>query len=249
MGKAAVDLPDPLQTPADAGQPLTSTDDLLAQLAGEEIDRLLAEVDDQNGGNPSAAAASRANPTPSRPIEFSGTPDPTPDPSEPPKFDDDPPATAAMAAAEPDVTAELDAFFKTAVKPPEVAPDAGAAARPATRATDPLGGSPTGNAGTAEVVEASETSSAERAGLNAQLSGSLNAPAAAAAAIKERDAGPVGEGAEDGPLPLYLKPLEWINAPMDACPSALRDFIGKAAIITLVNAAAVLAYVMLFRRR
>jgi hypothetical protein len=36
---------------------------------------------------------------------------------------------------------------------------------------------------------------------------------------------------------------------MDACPSALRDFIGKAAIITLVNAAAVLAYVMLFRRR
>ncbi len=42
MGKAAVDLPDPMQQPPPAGR--TSTDDLLAQLAGEEIDRLLAEL-------------------------------------------------------------------------------------------------------------------------------------------------------------------------------------------------------------
>ena len=35
----------------------------------------------------------------------------------------------------------------------------------------------------------------------------------------------------------------------DECPPALRDFIGKAAIITLVNAAAVLLYVVLFRHR
>ncbi len=43
MGQATVDLPDPLKSPA----PTTSggTDDLLAQLAGEEIDRLLADAD------------------------------------------------------------------------------------------------------------------------------------------------------------------------------------------------------------
>jgi hypothetical protein len=40
MGQAAVDLPDPL---AKAPAPATSADDLLSQLAGEEIDRLLAD--------------------------------------------------------------------------------------------------------------------------------------------------------------------------------------------------------------
>src|SRR5205085_7155067 len=43
MGQAAVDLPDPLESPPPAAN--TSTDDLLAQLAGDEIDRLLAEAE------------------------------------------------------------------------------------------------------------------------------------------------------------------------------------------------------------
>src|SRR5437763_393337 len=43
MGQAAIDLPDPLQNSARLAGP--SADDLLAQLAGEEIDRLLAEAD------------------------------------------------------------------------------------------------------------------------------------------------------------------------------------------------------------
>ena len=244
MAKAGVELPDPLLSPGDAALPLTSTDDLLAQLAGEEIDRLLAEVDDQGGSAAPApvAAAPRSNAAPSRPIEFSGTPDSEPPvPSELPKFDDaDPPAAVAAvaAAAEPDVTAELDAFFKTAVKMPEPV----AASAPPSHVQ-------TGSAS----ADVAETSAAERAGLNAPVSGAggsaaTGAPAAAAAAIKGQAAGAVVDATDDGPLPLYLKPLEWINAPLEACPSALRDFIGKAAIITLVNAAAVLLYVMLFRR-
>jgi len=247
MAKAGVELPDPLLSPADAAPPLTSTDDLLAQLAGEEIDRLLAEVDDQGGsGAPAPApvtAGPRSNVAPSRPIEFSGTPDSEPPaPSKLPKFDDtDPPAAVAAvaAAAEPDVTAELDAFFKTAVKAPE----------PVAQRT-PLSHPQAGSAS----ADLAETSAAERAGLNAPVSGAgpsapTNSPADAAATFKEKAVGPAAEAADDGPLPLYLKPLEWINAPLEACPSALRDFIGKAAIITLVNAAAVLLYVMLFRRR
>ena len=88
-------------------------------------------------------------------------------------------------------------------------------------------------------------SAAERAGLNASPGDSA---AGSATAIKA--AAPVAQVREvdDQPLPAYLKPLEWINAPLEACPSALRDFIGKAAIITLVNAAAILLYVLLFRR-
>src|SRR3954466_10769039 len=59
MARTAVDLPDPQQTPADGGA--NNADDLLAQLAGEEVDRLLSEaegnatdplnVDAERGGN------------------------------------------------------------------------------------------------------------------------------------------------------------------------------------------------------
>jgi hypothetical protein len=49
-------------------------------------------------------------------------------------------------------------------------------------------------------------------------------------------------------LPLYLRPLEWLSAPLEACPETLREVIGKVAIVTLVNALAVLAYVLLLRK-
>src|SRR5438874_12847630 len=42
MAQAAIDLPDPLNNSGPVGP---GVDDLLAQLAGEEIDRLLAEAD------------------------------------------------------------------------------------------------------------------------------------------------------------------------------------------------------------
>jgi hypothetical protein len=48
-------------------------------------------------------------------------------------------------------------------------------------------------------------------------------------------------------VPLLLKPLEWVNAPFAALPDETREFLGKAAIITVVNALAVMMYVMFFR--
>jgi hypothetical protein len=50
-------------------------------------------------------------------------------------------------------------------------------------------------------------------------------------------------------LPLFLRPLEWINAPFAAIPDAARAALGKVAIATLINAVAVLAYVILFRAK
>jgi hypothetical protein len=240
MGKAAVELPDPLQTPADAGKPLTSTDDLLAQLAGEEIDRLLAEVDDSApAAGPIARPPARAAEVAPHPIDLAGSPEtaPAPDPVAPtdeaPAPDVESDVAAAAAAAQPDLTEELDAFFQTAIKVP--APDEAAPAHPAIpEAPDADGG-----------ADLLETSAAERAGLAAPEVASPAAPATSAS-VTPRVSDP--EAGDDEPLPLYLKPLEWINAPLEACPPGLRDFIGKAAIITLVNAAAVLAYVMLFRR-
>ena len=54
MGQAAVDLPDPLDVPPAAS--LSGTDDLLAQLAGDEIDRLLAEANEDAAHPPGEAA-------------------------------------------------------------------------------------------------------------------------------------------------------------------------------------------------
>jgi hypothetical protein len=48
-------------------------------------------------------------------------------------------------------------------------------------------------------------------------------------------------------LPLILRPLVWINAPLDPWPERLRDVIGKIGVMTLINALAVIAYVLLFR--
>ncbi len=47
---------------------------------------------------------------------------------------------------------------------------------------------------------------------------------------------------------LLLKPLEWFNAPFNSLPDAVRDVAGQVAIVTLVNALAVLLYIVLFRR-
>ncbi len=52
-----------------------------------------------------------------------------------------------------------------------------------------------------------------------------------------------------GSLPVYLKPLEWLNAPLDLLPQSVRDALGQIAILTLINAVAVLIYVFIFRRQ
>jgi hypothetical protein len=216
MGKAALDLPDPLQAPP--GEARTSADDLLARLAGDEIDRLLAEAE---AGEPKTARApfhvapppnSRddADPAPVAPgttLPVDATPVHEPEP---------PPAAL-------DVAAEMDALFSAAVAKDEAdaALEAGAAEAEA------------------------ETSAAERAG--------LGTPAGVARVNAFPDAAPqphsaVADEDEDAPLPFYLRPLEWLNAPLALLPGSVREIVGKAAIVTLLNAAAILVYVLVVRR-
>ena len=49
-------------------------------------------------------------------------------------------------------------------------------------------------------------------------------------------------------LPVYVRALEFLNAPFAAMPNALRESLGKIAILTLFNSIAVLVYVIIFRR-
>jgi hypothetical protein len=50
------------------------------------------------------------------------------------------------------------------------------------------------------------------------------------------------------PVPIYLKPLVWINLPIDATPAIVRQMLGKVALVTMFNALAVLTYVLFFRK-
>jgi hypothetical protein len=56
----------------------------------------------------------------------------------------------------------------------------------------------------------------------------------------------LGESARRAPL--ILRPLEWLSSPLDPWPDQLREILGKIGLMTLINALAVLAYVLLFRR-
>lgn len=47
---------------------------------------------------------------------------------------------------------------------------------------------------------------------------------------------------------ILLKPLEWMNRPLQACSDTVREALGKVAIMTLINALAILVYVLFLRR-
>ena len=241
MGKAALDLPDPLQAPPEG--PKASTDDLLSQLAGEEIDRLLAEADAEQ---PAVSRAPVHVGPPPQPDDSESTPpsnSPVAVPDAAPRPGSE--ASAKMAATgSAEVAAEMDALFSAAV-----AKDAEAAK--AAAEADVAG--PTEGAGEdvaskvvadAAVEAEAETTAAERAG--------LQVPAGVATIDSVLQAAAEGPGAavddDDAPLPFYLRPLEWLNLPLALLPENVRDFVGKAAIVTLFNAAIILAYVLLVRR-
>jgi hypothetical protein len=53
---------------------------------------------------------------------------------------------------------------------------------------------------------------------------------------------------DDGRVQFYLKPLVWMNIPFENCPLLVRQMLGRAGIVTLVNALAVLTYVLFFKK-
>jgi hypothetical protein len=219
MGQAAVDLPDPLESPPPAAT--TSTDDLLSQLAGDEIDRLLAEAELSAGGRSTSPAPVHVGPPaePEKEVEEPAAAEvaaevPGPSPVAPPE-----PVPAPLSSvSEEAVTAELDALFSSAVEKDKAESDAEAEA--AARA----------------ILEGDQTTAAEREGLTT----------VAAMAPESAQAAP--QVVEDDSLPLYLKPLEWLSAPLSIFPPTVRDLVGKAAIVTLINAVAIIAYILIVRR-
>jgi len=89
---------------------------------------------------------------------------------------------------------------------------------------------------------------------NASAPADLNhdAPVAATAEASNADVkalldDALAADAEQGKSRVLLWPLRVINAPFSGVNDGLRDVLGQVAIITLINALAVLLYVILFR--
>jgi hypothetical protein len=282
---STTDLPDPTEPglgPSASQGGGVGTDDLLAQLAGDEIDRLLAEAEVERPSARQAGAAPKAISLSPRP----GDDDDALLPSDPfaptapaegltgdafvptapadgtivrgsPSEEADDGGTllaAAEATEDPALSQVLDALFanldaKAAPTPAAPPPAAAAAAvldqltpghfpQARTQATAPAVAPPPTD------LDDVATSAAERAALDAELEESATEVVQAAVASAEAS---VPQTAEDGRVPFYVRVLEWINAPLAACSDATRELIGKIALLTLVNALAVLVYVLFVR--
>jgi hypothetical protein len=248
MDQAAV-LPDPLDESTAASSTLASADDLLAQLAGEEIDRLLAESEAETASlslRRRTQDVANKSASEQQPVDAPPAAAPAPAPvEEPPEVNLDALAKEVEASgevggagtptAEPSA-AEVVQPLPAPAPTVETLPPTEAATPPASAPVAiPAPPTPAAPSAPAPVAAPAAPPPAETATLNDVLVAST----LPAEAIDAMDAG--------DSLPLYLKPLEWLNAPLDALPEGWRDALGKVAIITLVNAIAVLLYVALFR--
>lgn len=198
MGTATVDLPDPLNPPLPAESGVASTDDLLAQMAGEEIDRLLAE---QEGEHLAAPAAPVRVPAPSSVSS---------------------PAGQAKPADKESLHDYLGGLTSDSTAGPV------AVATPAEPVKSPSAAAKT----TAELLDEELAADEARAALSSK---------------HFRESAEPGGSAAGAVVPVPLRVLAWISSPLEACPDHVREAIGKVAIVTVVNAVAILAYALFFR--
>jgi hypothetical protein len=224
MGQATADLPDPLAASPN-GQ--TSTDDLLAQLAGEEIERLLAETETAPEPQPRETLAAPAA------VIAPASPTPNTVPA---------PVTAATAAPEAKPAAhgdDLEAIFMqlderdNATAPAAPKGAIAAEVKPPAAAEEP------------SVAEALAAEMAEDEAQHARPASS-HSSAKTIASHDDIDNAPAHGDAKSPSLLVSL--LALVSSPLDAFPDHTRDLIGKIAILTMLNALCVLAYVVFFRR-
>ena len=265
MGQAVADLPNPLDAPPPAN--VSGTDDLLAQLAGDEIDRLLAEADvERTPPVPAAAAPPPAPPqatpasTPAPPSNQSIAQAATPSPPAPtgdeldqllstlnPEPTSGPARPKTLTEQVPDVLAELAVTSPVSLgQGTAVAPQAPAGAAPALA---PPAAAPAGDESLDAVMSPAEREALSLSNLEAATAAAEQQDASAAAAVAAAAEKSAVQAAGSAParVNLGIRLLEMLNAPLSFIPDAARDPIGKAAIVTIVNSLAVLIYVLFVR--
>jgi hypothetical protein len=215
MPQPAKTLPDPLKAVAAESGP--NADEILSQLAGEEIDRLLAEADAPRAQTAAPAVAPRSV-------------DPAPTPAKPPVPD---------PAVDPDLNRQLDDLFnelnQEAPAVPEMlappAPPAPAGQLPVAAKTQTVAPAPEE---TAQEPEQDVPAASEMEFPGLAPIGDLPAEPLPA------EAPPPVEPA-DSP---FLRPLVWLS---NLFSETVLDWLGKIAILTTVNAMLIFAYILLRR--
>jgi len=210
------DLPDPLDsTPTSAS---ANPDDLLAQMADEAINKLMAEAekDDLPVRMP-----------PRAPVQ--AVPEPIAEVSAPPE----PPPAA------PSIESTLDAAVAQAKQVSEPVE---------SRHTEsPHNESALTSPPSPQPVEVSEDSIALLGTTDdVVLPTEEHAVPSSAADVKALLAEPVHH--DRAGASVVLLPLRIVNAPFAVLGDRVRNAVGQIAIVTLINALAVLAYVLIFRR-
>ncbi len=152
-----------------------------------------------------------------------------------------PPAAEAPKPAEPETAAPAPVAQTPVAEPPAAAPPAAAAEASERSALLEAAGFEANKPEAASPPP--ETQSERSAILEAAGFESVEESAAASAMAAE-----VAGGEDSDYVPIYLKPLVWINSPLESYPSVLRKMLGSAGIVTLLNALAVLTYVFFFRK-
>ena len=244
MTQPPLDLPDPLHPPA-TGAP-AGTDDLLSQMAGDEINRLLAQSD---GDLPAAPPAAR---TPTTAAAAAATPPAAPDPAAAGALDvvgsAPAPTTGGPAGPLSDamISQELDQVFARQVSADGPGPGreaSGADTLSADGVTDLLGRLGGGDAPAGAGLEHGHRPERSRGGVEPELAASASAGSGVAPAdpIRVVAADPATAARRRG------RWVRWAVLPLDPFPDRMRDVVGKVAIVTTLNAVAVLIYVLLFR--
>jgi hypothetical protein len=210
MGKSAGDLPELLHpvgsvdaiAASPAPKEAAAADEIISQMADEQIDRLMAAEGGAAGAKEASAVADQS------------------------------PAAQIMAAA-------------AAVMGPAAAGQGGANTNEGAGARGQAAPGATAKTASAAVQES------ERGAASDSVVEELK-QAAESVAGRGAVRGTGGSGARSPnqkQAPSWLvRTLEWINSPMRDCPEELRQGIGKIALLTIFNAAAVLIYVLIFRR-
>ncbi len=237
MGAPAVDLPDPLDETAIPDGPAAGNDDLLSQLASDEIDRLLAEDADESA--PPTSATSTAD------QDAAGDPH---SPVDPAAASSSPQTAQAHQAASPIAEPAGDA----SVEPAAASQEFNAADLDATLAAAVhLKSEDLNDVDFTQASVQSVSDDPDFPGGTEDTDAAARAMLAAdefhAVAVDDGDSNPFFDEDDNSPVPWPLRPLVWLNAPLNLLPDPLRNATGKVALITLFNALGVLAYVLIFR--
>jgi hypothetical protein len=271
MPRTAVNLPDPTQNPARGV--VNNADDLLSQMAGEELDRLLSEAESQPAeasgfelpgeSAPDAGEASlnelfdelddKDLPT----LAEDETPAPVPPPFSKAPIGEPVKAPAAAPAPAPVAKAPAPAP-KAAEKPLSAADDLAAEMEADERAhAEALRRMKQG--GQVDEAPAQQASFAPKVGAAAVEEAAVAEAAAASTVPVEQpvtidpDLAALGEEEpqyvpSEPSTPFLVRLLEWMNAPLAGVSAGMREVMGKIAIITTLNAIGVFVYVLFFRR-